>query len=92
MVAVLDCIHMIVEQFENGRNLTIANSLQSPKDIDVRESVPTYQFCFEGFEIFLIFIVSNCSHDSVFKKVLVSVPFSKFTVFKICRQKCAAFV
>ena len=85
-------VHTIPEQFENGRNLDGKNSLQH---FDVKEAYlyrksrsVSFQkclkmFCFHHFQGFTRFRSQSVS---------VRVPFSKSTVFKICRQKCAVFV
>ena len=79
------------EQFENGRKFDGKNSLQ---DFDVKEmyihpknpSVSFQQrlkmFFFHHFQAF-----TRCR----FQNVLVGVPFSKSTVFKICRQNICRF-
>ena len=76
-----------MEQFENGRNLDGKNSLQN---FDAKEAYlhltsrsVSFQtclkiFCFHHYQVF-----TRCR----FQNVSVSVPFSKSTVFKICRQK-----
>ena len=73
------------------RNLTVKNSLQ---DFDAKEmylhsknrSVAFHKhrkmFCFHHFRV-----LARCC----FQNVLVIVPFSKSTVFKICRQKMCRF-
>ena len=77
-------------QFENGRNLTVETFLQ---DLDAKEmylhlknrSVAFQEskiFCFHHLQVFT---------DYRFQNVLIRVPFSKSTVFKMCRQKMCRF-
>ena len=79
------------EQFENGRNLNGKNSLQHfdakeahlhPKSRSFSFQKCLKMFCFHHFQVF-----TRCR----FRNVSVRVPFSKSTVFKICRQKMCRF-
>ena len=88
---VLASIHTIPEQFENGRNLDGKTSLQDfdakevyihPKNRSVSFQDPPKMFCFHHFQAFT---------RRRFQNVSVRVPFSKSTVFKICRQKMCHF-
>ena len=74
------------------RDLTVRNSLQ---DFDAKEAYLhsksrsiSFQKCLKmfGFHHFQVF--TRCH----FQNVSVRLPFSKSTVFKNCRQKCAVFV
>ena len=79
------------EQFEDDRKFDGKNSLQ---DFDAKEMYlhsknrsETFQkhrrmFCFHHFRVF-----TRCC----FQTVLVILPFSKSTVFKICRRKMCRF-
>ena len=87
----LACVHTMPEQFENGKKFDGKNSLQ---DFDAKEMCLHHKnrsvsfqkrskmFCFHHFRVF-----TRC----LFKDVPVRVPFSKSTVFKICRQKNVPF-
>ena len=84
-------VHTIPEQSENGRNLDSKNSLQhfdakeaylQPKSRSVSFQKCLKMFCFHHFQLF-----TRCR----FQNVSVRVPFSKSTVFKICRQKMCRF-
>ena len=78
-------------EFENGRNLKVKNSLH---DLDAKEmylllknlSVASQKrrkiFCFHHLQVFT---------EYRFQNVLVRVPFSKSTVFKMYRQKMCRF-
>ena len=79
------------EQFENGRKLDGKDSLQGfdakevclhPKNLSVSFQKRLKLFCFHHFQVF-----TRCS----FPNVPIRVPFSKSTVFKICRQKMCRF-
>ena len=57
----------MLEQFENGRNLTVKNSLQ---DFDAKEMYlhPKHStVSFKGVEKRSVFIIFVCSHDAVSK-------------------------
>ena len=54
-----------------------------PKNLSVSFQKRQKMFCFHHFQVF-----TRCS----FPNVPIRVPFSKSTVFKMCRQKCAVFV
>ena len=82
---------MISEQFENGRSLDGKHSVQDfdakevylhPKNRSVSFQKRPKMFCFHHFQVF-----TRCC----FQNVSVRVPLSKFTVFKICRQKICHF-
>ena len=79
------------EQFENGRKLDGKDSLQGfdakevclhPKNLSVSFQKRLKMFCFRHFQVF-----TRCS----FQNEPIRVPFSKSTVFKICRQKNVPF-
>ena len=79
------------EQFENGRKLDGKDSFQGfdakevclhPKNLSVSFQKRLIMFCFRHFQVF-----TRCS----FPNVPIRVPFSKSTVFKICRQKMCRF-
>ena len=79
------------EQFENGRKLDGKDSLQGfdakevclhPKNRSVSFQKRQKTFCFRHFQVF-----TRCS----FPNLLIRVPFSKSTVFKICGQKTCRF-
>ena len=79
------------EQFENGRKLDGKNSLQDldakevylrPKNRSVSFQKRLKMFCFRPFQVF-----TRCRCQNL----PVRVPFSKSTVFKICRQKMCRF-
>ena len=79
------------EQFENGRKLDARDSLQGfdakevcihPKNLSVSFQKRLKMICFHHFQVF-----TRCS----FPNVPIRVPFSKSTVFKICRQKMCRF-
>ena len=79
------------EQFENGRKLDGKNSSQGfdakevylhPKNRSISFQKRLKMFFFRHFQVF-----TRCS----FQNVPVRVPFSKSTVFKICRQKMCRF-
>ena len=82
---------MMPVQFENDRKLEGKNSSQDfdakevylhPKNRSVSFQKWLKMFCFRHFLVF-----TRCR----FQNVLVRVPFSKSTVFKICRQKMCRF-
>ena len=79
------------EQFENGGNLTVRNSLQDfdakrmylhPKNQSGSFHQLQKMFCFHHFQVF-----TECR----LQNVPVRAPFSKSTVFEICRQKMCRF-
>ena len=79
------------EQFENGRKLDGKSSSQGfdakevylhPKNRSVSCQKRLKMFSFRHFQVF-----TGCS----FQNVPVRVPFSKPTVFKLCRQKMCRF-
>ena len=83
-------VHTIPEQFENSRNLDGKNSLQH---FDAKEAYlhpksrsVSFQKCLQMF----CFIIFRCLHEP-FQDVSLRIPFSKSTVFKICRQKMCRF-
>ena len=84
-------IHTVPEQFENGRNLDGKNLLQhfdakeaylhsNSRSVSFQKCLKMY--CFHHFQVF-----TRCR----FQNAPVRVPFSKSTVFKICRQKMCRF-
>ena len=84
-------VHTMPEQFENGRKFDSKNSLQDfdakekylhPKDRSVSFQKRLNMFYFHHFKVF-----TRCR----FQNVPIRVPFSKSTVFKICRQKVCRF-
>ena len=84
-------VHMMPEQFENVRKLDGKNSLQDfdakevylhPKNRYVSFQKRLKMFCFHHFQVF-----TRCR----FQNVPVRVPFSKSTIFRICRQKLCSF-
>ena len=79
------------EQFENCRKLDGKDSLQGfdakkvclhPKNLSVSFQKRLKMFCFHHFQVFTRYSFPN---------VLIRVPFSKSTVFKICLQKMCRF-
>ena len=79
------------EQFENGRKLDGKDSLQGfdakevclhPKNLSLSFQKWLKMFCFRHFQVF-----TRCS----FPNVPIRLPFSKSTVFKICRQKMCRY-
>ena len=79
------------EQFENGAKFDGKKSLQdfdakemylNPKNCSVSFQKRLKMFYFHHFEVF-----TRCR----FQNVPIRVPFSKSTVFKICRQKMCRF-
>ena len=83
---------MIPEQFENGKKLDGENSLQNfdvkevylhPKNRSVSFQKRLKCSIFHHFQVF-----ARCR----FQNVPVRVPYSKSTVFKICRQKMCRFL
>ena len=94
-------VHTMPEQFENGRKFDCRNSLQ---DFDAKEAYFTLRIdksLSESVERCSVFIIFVCSNSAVSKmcrldksrsnRFHVRVPFSKSTVFKICRQKICRF-
>ena len=84
-------VHTMPEQFENGRKFDSKNSLQDfdakekyrhPKNRSVSFQKRLKMFYFHHFKVF-----TRCR----FQNVPIRVPFSKSTVFKICRQKMCRF-
>ena len=82
---------MILEKFENGRNLDDKSLLQhfdaKKRTYALKSRSVSFQkclkmFCFHHFQVF-----TRCR----FQNVSVRVPFSKSTVFKICRRKMCRF-
>ena len=91
LICLLDCVHTIPEQFENGRNLDRKNLLQHfnakeaylhPKGRSVLFRKCLRMFCFHHFQVF-----TRC----YFQNVSVRAQLSKSTVFKICWQKMCRF-
>ena len=84
-------VHTIPQRLENGRKLDGKNSLQDfdakemylhPKNRSVSFQKCPKMFCFHHIQVF-----TRCC----FQNVSVRVPFSKSTVFKLCRQKMCHF-
>ena len=87
----LDCVHTMPAQFENGRKFDSKSLLQDfdakekylhPKNRPVSIQKHRNMCCIHHCRVF-----TRCC----FKFILVRVPFSKSTVFKICRQKMCRF-
>ena len=79
-------------QFENGRKFDDKNSLQDlmPKNssyLHSKNRPVSIQKCRKCS----VFIFVECLNDDVSNLCRVTVPFSKSTVFKICRQKMCRF-
>ena len=88
---VSDCVHTIPAQFENGRKVDNKNSLQDfnaqkkyshPKNRPALIQKRRKMCCLHHCRVFTRYC---------FKFIPVRVPFSKSTVFEICRQKMCGF-
>ena len=88
---ILVSVHTIPAQFENGRKFDSKNSLQDfdakekylhPKNRPVSIQKRRKMFCLHHCRVF-----TRCC----FKFRPVRIPFSKSTVFEICRQKMCRF-
>ena len=80
----LDCVHTMPAQFENGRKIDSKNSFL---DFDAKEKYLHPKNRPVSIQKRRKMLCLRCC----FKFIPVRVPFSKSTVFKICRQKMCRF-
>ena len=85
-------VHTIPAQFENGTRFDSKNSLQDfdakDKYLHPKNRPVSIQKRRKMFRLHHCRVLTRCC----FKFRPARVPFSKSTVFEICRQKCAVFV
>ena len=83
---------MIPAKFQKGRNIFSNKIVQPPPELDAKEiyvHTKNRPFSFRKRGKCSVFISSV--HTMPFSNVLVRVPLSKSTVFKICRHKKGSF-
>ena len=82
------------EQFENGGNSTVINSLQDFdfKEMSCKESLRIDRSRSKNVEKCSVYIIFKCSHNAAVKMCRLEFHFQNLPFSKSAGKKCAAFV